>query len=87
MRNAAARRPAMGVQHRQRALIFAEPVGQRAVELQPVAVRPHAAIADEIPRVLMAEQILAGRHRRGIEFGERRLQREIEGVAGFLVPE
>ena len=82
-----ARRPAVGLQHRQRALVFAQPIGQRAIELQPVAVRPHAAVADEIPRVLMAEQVLAGRHRRRIEFGQRRLQREIERIAGLLVPE
>lgn len=35
----------------------------------------------------MAEQILAGRHRRGIELGERSLQRVVEGIAGLLVPE
>ena len=79
MRDAAARRPAMGLQHRQRALIFAEPVGQRAVELQPVAIRPHAAVADQVARILVAEQVLAGRHRRRIEFGERRLQRVSRG--------
>src|ERR1700730_15157851 len=33
MGNASARRPAQGLQNAKRALIFAEPVGQRAVEL------------------------------------------------------
>ena len=66
------------LQHVQRALVFAEAVGQRAIELQPVAVGPHAAVAKQIARVLMAEQVFAGRHRAGIEFGERRLQLEVE---------
>ena len=77
----------MGLQHRQSALIFAEPVGQGAVELQKVAVGPHAAVSNEIARILMAEQVLAGRHRTRIEFGERRLQGKVERIAGFLVPE
>ena len=64
MRNAAPPGPAGVLQHRQRPLVLAQPVGQRAVELQPVAVRPHAAIADQIARILVAEQVLAGRHRR-----------------------
>src|SRR5689334_20033594 len=87
MRDAAARRPAMRMQDFERALIFAEAIGQRAIELQPVAVRAHAAIADEIARVLMAEQVFAGRHRRGIELRERGLERVVEGIAGLLVPE
>src|SRR3954470_23907252 len=35
MRNAAARRPAVGFQHAERALILAEAIGQRTIELQP----------------------------------------------------
>ena len=53
----------MGLQHVQRAQVFAQPVGQRAIELQPVAVGPHAAVADQVARVLHGEQVLAGRHR------------------------
>src|SRR5215831_4395891 len=49
MRDAATWRPAVAMEYLQRALVFAEPVGQRAVELQPVAVRAHPTIADEIP--------------------------------------
>ena len=71
----------------ERALVLAQPVRQRAVELQPVAVRPHAAVAQQVARVLMREQVLAGRHRAGIELGERGLQREVERVARLLVPE
>src|SRR5437588_788001 len=87
MRDAARRRPAMGLQHRQSALIFAEPVGQGAVELQKVAVGPHAAVSNEIARILMAEQVLAGRHGTWIEFCERRLKGKVERTTGFLVAE
>src|SRR6266852_7168422 len=60
MRNASARRPALGLQHRKGALIFAKPVGQRAIELQPVAVWPHPAVAKEVARGRVAEEIFAG---------------------------
>ena len=87
MRNAAPPRPAGVLQHRQGPLVFAQPVGQRAVELQPVAVRAHAAVADQVARILVAEQVLAGRHRPRIELGQRRLQLVVQRIAGFLVPE
>ena len=74
-------------EHRERALVLAQAVGERAVELQPVAVRPHAAVAQQIARVLVAEQVLAGRHRARIELGERGLQRVVERIARLLVPE
>ncbi len=35
----------------------------------------------------MAEQVLAGRHRAGIELRQRGLQRIVERIAGLLVPE
>src|SRR6266481_3830848 len=87
MRNTPARRPAAGLQHAKRALILAQPIRQRAIELQPVAVGPHPAVANEVARILMAEQVFAGRHRSGIEFRQRRLELEIERIAGLLVPE
>src|SRR5262249_62149704 len=59
----------------------------RAVELEEIAVRPHAAVAHEVARILVAEQVLARRHRAGIELGECGLQREVERVARLLVPE
>src|SRR5229473_4938979 len=37
--------------------------------------------------ILMAEQVFAGRHRCGIEFRQRSLQLEIEGIASLLIPE
>ena len=87
VRDAARRRPAVLLEHVERAQIFDQAVGQRAVELQPVAVRPHAAVAQQVARVLMREQVLAGRHRARIELGERGLQRVVERIAGLLVPE
>ena len=75
-------------EHRlQRALVLAEPIRQRAIELQPVAVGAHAAVAQQVARVLMAEQVLPSRHRAGIEIGERRLQLVVERIARLLVPE
>ena len=47
----------------ERAQVLDQPVAQRAVELQPVAVGAHAAVADQVARVLHREQVLAGRHR------------------------
>src|SRR6185437_1762122 len=85
VRNAARARPAGRLDGLERALVFAQAVGERAVELQPVAVGAHAAVAQQVARILVAEQILAGRHRRRIELGERRLQRVVERVARLLV--
>ena len=71
----------------ERAQVFDEAVGQGAIELQPVAVGPHAAVAQQVAGVLVREQVLAGRHRAGIELGQRRLQRVVERIADLLVPE
>jgi hypothetical protein len=59
--NAPARRPALGLEHAKRALIFAEPVRQRAIELQPVAIMAHPAIADEVARVWLTNEIFQDR--------------------------
>ena len=75
------------LQHLQGALILAQAVGQRAVELQPVAVRAHAAVAQQVARILMAEQVFAGGHGPGVELRQRRLQRIVQRIAGLLVPE
>src|SRR5438477_2018426 len=53
MRDAAARRPAALPEHIEGAQVLDQPVRQRAVELQPIAIRPHATIAQQIARVLM----------------------------------
>src|SRR5215207_6034887 len=52
-----------------------------------IAVRAHATIPQQVAGVLMAKQVLAGGHRPRIELGQRRLQREVQGIANLLVPE
>ena len=69
MRDAAGGGPAGLVQHVERAEVFAQAVGEGAVELEPVAVGAHAAVAQEVAGVLVAEEVFAGGHRTGIEFG------------------
>ena len=87
VRNAAASATSRTVRARRACADIRTAVRQRAVELQPVAVRPHAAVAQQIARVLVAEQVLAGRHRPRIELGERGLQLIVERIARLLVPE
>jgi hypothetical protein len=45
----------MGLKHGQGAVVFAKPVGESAVKRQPVPIRTHAAITDQIPRILVTE--------------------------------
>ncbi len=56
-----------------RALEFDESIRQRRIELQPVAIGAHPAVAQQIARVLVAEEVFARGHRAGIELGERGL--------------
>src|SRR6185503_10863456 len=84
--DASTRRPPRGFDYFQRAPVLAQSIGKRAVELQPVAVRSHAGMAQEVPRILMAEKILASGHRSRIELRESSLQRVIERIACFLEP-
>ena len=81
------RRPAGGLDDLQGSQVFAETIGERAIELQPVAIRAHASIAQQIARVLMAEKIFAGSHGPGIKLGQRCLESEIEWIAGLFIPE
>jgi len=78
VRDAAARRPAVLLQHVQGAQVFDQAVGQGAVELQPVAVRTHAAVADQVARVLHGEQVLAGGHGLAVVAAQHRLQLEVQ---------
>jgi transglutaminase-like putative cysteine protease len=87
MRDAAGGGPAGLVQDFEGAEIFAQTVGQGAVELQPIAVGAHAAMAEQVAGVLMAEEVFAGGHRGGVEFGERGLQRVVQRITGFFIPE
>src|SRR3546814_9495709 len=61
MRHHVAAGEAMVAEQGEGAQVFHQTVAERAVELQPVAVRPHAAMAQQVARVLVREQILAGR--------------------------
>ena len=63
------------VQDIQRAQVFHEPVGKGAVELQPIAVGPHAAVTEQVAGILMREKVFAGRHRARVELGHRGLKR------------
>src|SRR5437764_2121692 len=87
MRNAACRRPSISLQYLERALVLAQSVRERAVELKPVAVGAHSTVAQQIACILMTEEVLAGGHRTSIELRECRLQMVVERIARFLVPE
>nr|GEU28409.1 hypothetical protein [Tanacetum cinerariifolium] len=87
VRDAALGRPAVFAQHVERAQVFHQAVAERAVELQPVAVGPHAAVADQVAGVLHREKVFTGGHRIFIIVAQRGLQFEVERVARFLVPE
>src|SRR5450631_1080615 len=87
MGNAARGRPAVRAQHVERAQVLDQPVAQRAIELQPVAVGPHAAVAHEVSRILHGKEVFAGGHRLRVVRGERGLQLVVQGIARLLVPE
>jgi hypothetical protein len=53
----------MGVEHLEGAQVLDQAVCQDRVELEPVAVRPHARVAHQVARVLHREKVLAGGHR------------------------
>src|ERR1700719_1781751 len=84
--NAAARRPSVLFQHFQYAEVFNQAVAKCAVELQYVAIRTHARIADQIACVLNGKKILARGHRALIAVGKLSLQFIIEWVTSFFVP-
>ena len=87
MRDAARGRPAVLPEHLQRAQVLDQSIRQGTVKLQPVAVAPHAAVANEIARILHRKQVLAGGHRLVVVIGELSLQCVIERVARLLIPE
>ncbi len=87
MGDAAAGGPAVVFQHVERAQVFDEAVAEGAVELQPVAVGAHAAVADEVAGVLHGEQVFARGHGALVHLAEFGLQFVVERVAGLFVPE
>ena len=87
VRDAAAGGPAVLLEHLKRAQVLDQPVAQRAVELQPVAVGTHAAVADQVARVLHREEVFASGHWVLVVVAQRGLQLEVERITGLLVPE
>ncbi len=80
-------RPALLRQHLERAQILDQPVGERAVELQEVAIGAHAAIAQQVARILMREQVLAGGGGALVAAAQFGLEGIVERIARLLVPE
>ena len=68
-------------QHVERAQVLDQPVAQGAVELQPVAVGPQTAVAQQVAGVLHREQVLAGRERTGVGLRDLGVQGVVEGLA------
>ncbi len=71
----------------ERSQIFDQAIGQRTIELKPIAIGPHATMAKQVARILVREQVLTGGHGAGVEFGKCGLQSVIERIADLLVPE
>ena len=69
VRHAAPGRPAVGLQHVDRAQILDQAVGQRRVELQDVAIRPQPAVAYQVARVMHRKEVLTGRDRWRVALG------------------
>ena len=87
VRNHAPRSPAELFRLLEHPHIFDETVGECAVELQVIAIRPHARVAQEVACVLMGEEVFTRRHGPIVALGQFRLQRVVERVARLLVPE
>ncbi len=86
MRHAAARRPAVGLQHLDRAQILDQAVGEGRVELQDIAVGPEPAVTDQVPRILHREEILAGCEWRRVLRREGSMRQIVEGIERLFVP-
>ena len=86
VRDATRRRPTVFFEHVKRAQVLDEPIRECAIKLQPITIFAHAAVADEISRVLHREQILTCRERASVAFAEARLQFEVQRIARFFVP-
>ena len=55
--------------------------------MQVVAVRAHAAVAQQVAGILVREQVFAGGHRQFVVIGQLGLKRVIQRVADLFVPE
>src|SRR5436189_6182390 len=77
MWNAACRRPSVRLQYLERALVLAQSVRERAVELKPVAVGAHSTVAQQIACIMMTEEVLAGVHRTSTDARVYRWERAV----------
>src|SRR6478735_8871450 len=87
VRDAAAGGPAVLAQHGLDPQVLGQPVAQRRVDLDDVAVRAHPAVADQVAGVGQREQVLSGRDAAGVVLGHGRVEGVVQRVADLLVPE
>ena len=77
----------MFTQHLLNSQVFGQSVAQRRVDLDVVAVRAHATVADQVASILDGEQVLPGRDGSAVVLREDRVETVVERVADLLVPE
>ena len=76
----------MVFQHPEGPEIFDQAIAQGTVKLQPVPVRTHPAVADQISGVLHGEEVLACCHRTRIMPRQLGLKFVVQRVTCFLIP-
>ena len=69
------------------AQVLDQPVGEGAVELEPITIGAHAAVPQQVARVLHREEVLAGGQRPFVRARQLGLQLVVERIARLLVPE
>ena len=84
-RSAAATSPC-ALRHVEDAQGFGEAVAERGIGLQPVAVRAHAAVAQQVAEVLHREQVLAGGDGHGGGFAQHGVGLVVERIDRLLEP-
>src|ERR1700678_4245086 len=87
MRNTPARRPTVIFQHPERTKIFDQAIAESAVELEPVSIRTHSPVANQVSSILHRGQILAGSHRARIPLAQFVLELVIERITRLFEPE
>src|SRR5215468_3116507 len=87
VRHHPSRGPTLLFEHFEGPQVLDQSIGKSAIELQPVAVRAHAAVAQQVAGILMREKIFTCGHWRRVMSRQFRLQSIIEWVTGFFIPE